>query len=378
MNIERIHSDSIGRRANKKRGERLFAIRTILWGVSSHTGEQWPIIETGEHQFPFMCEIPMVNYPPTFRHHLVSCEFELVACLERPGIRPFQTTPYPIRYEPFILSTLIKTPDIYKEKIRLSNSFKVLVTLLKGCHYNLLDTNTNNIKIQLSIIRLTSPNKQLQQQQQQQQQQQDNSSVTLLSNIEAFIKREVDVTHSVYHRSDTMVMSHVEQSTFGVGNPNGSRTYYINMPIPTEVNQNNCASITKNFSVFGMTTTIDFSKHTKMNYKLYITAKVRTGLISTKRQLFCIPLQFGTIAPGERLPSSLVSYRDPAVTADTTLATKPKFIKPPNYNEQLPAYDEDNSPPGYCHGGNGRIFVHPGDFLHVESNDHDNINIGYA
>jgi hypothetical protein len=304
----------------------------------------------------------MVNYPPTFRHHLVSCEFELVACLERPGIRPFQTIPYSVRYEPLILSTLIKTPDIYQEKIRISNSFKVLVTLLKGCHYNLL--NTNNIKIQLSIIRITSANN---------KQQTDNSSTTLLSHIEAFIKREVDVTHGVYHRSDTMVMSHVEQSTFGVGNPNGDRTYYINIPIPTEFNQNNCASITKNFSVFGMTTTVDFSKHIKMNYKLYITAKVRTGLISTKRQLFCIPLHFGTIAPGERMPSSLVSYRDPSVTADTTLATKPKFITPPNHDEQLPAYSQDDSPPDYCHRSS-RIYVHTGDFVHTDRDT----NVGYV
>lgn len=318
----------------------------------------------------------MVNYPPTFRHHLVSCEFELIACLERPGIRPFQTLPYPIRYEPFILSTPIKTPDIYQEKMRLSNSFKVLVTLLQGCHYNLLDPHTTNIKIQLSIVRLTLPNKK------QAHSQHGSSSTALLNHIEAVIKREIDVTHGAYHRFDTMVMSHVEQSTFGVGNPNGARTYYINMPIPTELNHNNSASITKNFDVFGMTTTIDFSKHIKMNYKLYITAKVRNGLISTRRQLFCIPLYFGTVASGDQLPSSLVSYRDPEVTADTTLATKPKFIKPFNHDEQLPAYNEDDSPPSYCHQGSNDssdspIAFHPGNFFHVRNRNRA-MNMSYV
>jgi hypothetical protein len=323
-------------KAHKKRGERLFAIRTILWGSSpvNNNDAQWPIMESGEHQFPFMCEIPMVNYPPTFRHHLASCEFELMACLDRPGIRPFQTIPISLRYEPYILSSPIKSPQIYQEKYRMSNKVKVLVTLLKGSHFNLLDSDTMNI--QLSLISLIN-----------------NYTIPLdlLGHIEVYLKREVTVTHGSYHRSDTMVMSHVEQSTFSVGtNPmkdGGIKTWSIQLPIPTEFSKNNSVTILKNFSVLGMTPTLNFSRHIKMDYKLYITAKVKNGLIATKRQLFCIPIQFGTIAAGQQLPSSLVSYRDPQVTADTTFNTKPRFLKPLNIEEQLPAYNEDLSPPTY-------------------------------
>ncbi|KAK4512975.1 uncharacterized protein ATC70_003686 [Mucor velutinosus] len=354
---ERIHSDTIGK-ANKKRGERLFAIRTILWGKPSCQNNLWPLIESGEHVFPFMCEIPMVNYPPTFRHHLASCEFELLASLERPALRPFQTVPYQVRYEPFIESKSIKLPNIYQEKLRLDNTHNVVVTLVKGCDYNILDSRTETMKVQLSIINL-----------QKGKQHQDNNAA-LFNHIEAYVKREVDVTHGSYHRADTMVMTHVEQSKFGVGNHRGACTYYINIPIPIEISKKNNPTILRNFSVLGMTTTTNFSKHIKIEYKLYITAKVRHGLMWAKRQLFCIPLHFGTVAPGEQLPSTLVSYRHPSVTSDTTLSTKPKFIRPPSLEEQLPAYDEETPPPVYCVPIAGDVNTHRQNRLHLITSSH--------
>ncbi|KAI8636720.1 hypothetical protein BD408DRAFT_425678 [Parasitella parasitica] len=329
---ERIHSDAIGN-AHRKRGECLFAIRTVLWGKSSCQGRLWPLLESGEHLFPFVCEIPMINYPPTFRHHLASCEFELLASLERPALRPFQTVPCRIRYEPFIELKSAKRPSIYQEKIRLDSTRNVVVTLVKGCDYNILDSRTETMKIQLSIDNLLKDKPF-----------QDNN----INHIEAFVKREVNVTHGSYHRSDTMVMAHTEQSKFGVGNHHGARTFYINIPLPIEISKNNNPTILKNFSVLGMTTTANLSKHVKIEYTLHITARVRHGLIWTKRQLFSIPLRFGTVAPGEQVPSTLVNYRDPSVTLDTTLSTKPKFIRPLSLQEQLPAYSEEPRPPVYC------------------------------
>ncbi|KAI9486034.1 MAG: hypothetical protein EXX96DRAFT_613873 [Benjaminiella poitrasii] len=380
---ERIHIDSSfgSKLPNTKKGERLFAVRTVLWGSPSDTGDEWPLIEIGKHQFPFMCEMPMVNYPPSFRHHLASCEFELVASLERPGIRPFQTTPCPIRYEPLVITRPVCEPSCaYRENIRITNTHKVLLTLNDGCYYSLLDPEST-LKLQLSIIDRTlneknnnnssnlhkshtvnhhtrKNNNPLYHSNRMSPSSSDddssnsisssnNISSTLLSHIEAFIKREVDVTHGSYRRSDTMVMTHIDQSNFSVGQMAGHHTYYVNLPLPTILRKDNNSIILKNFSVLGMTTTIDFSKHVKMEYKLYITAKVRHGLLSTRRQLFCVPIRFGTIAPGEPSPSSIVGYRDPFVITDTTLTTKPKFIRPPQIEEQLPAYDEESSPPLY-------------------------------
>ncbi|KAI8385735.1 hypothetical protein BD560DRAFT_322149 [Blakeslea trispora] len=327
---ERIHHDSIGKE-NKKKGERLFAIRTILWGLPEQdVTSQWPIIEAGDHQFPFTCELPMVNYPPTFRHHLVSCQFELIAYLERPGIRPFQTLPCYVPFEPFLVSSSFKQPQIYQEKARLSDKDRVILSLHQGCHYNLLDTHL----MQLTLLSCPSSSR-------------GSDHGDILSHIEVFIKRQVDVTHGSYFRSDTMVMCHVEQSAFQVHKKGQGTVYSVSLPVPSRIHPSLPSVIQKNFDLMGMTTTVNFSKHVKMSYSLHVTAKVKQGLRWTKKQLFCVPLHFGTMARGEQVPSSLVSYRDTTVVGDETLYTKPRFLKAPKLDEQLPAYDAEISPPPF-------------------------------
>jgi hypothetical protein len=290
------------------------------------------VLEAGEHRFPFMCELPMVNYPPTFRHHLASCEFELIGSIERPGIRPFQTVPLALRYEPYIVSESLKVPEPFLGKKTISNQTKALVTLPSGAYVNLLDSRAANIPIKLAVY--------------------DSSGSTqcVASHIDAYIERTIHVKHGTYQKSDTSIISHADASTFKVldqWHSKGNRFYHIKLPLPTEltIHKNHLAS--KNFSVLGMTTCLNFSKHIRLEYQLCITCKVKHGLISTKKQLFKIPLQVGTLSPGLQAPSSLVSYRDPQVTDDHSLLTKPKFLKPMHLDEQLPAYNEERSPPEY-------------------------------
>lgn len=316
----------------KKKGDQFFAVRTTLWGIHNHQQEdnednKWPVLEPGDHQFPFMCEIPMVNYPPTFRHHLAACEFEMMASLERPGIRPFQTIPFSIRYEPYILSTLhSKYPDIYQQQ-KVMESHTLRLCLLKGREYNILDTDT--MPIQLHI-------------------QGDHSTI---NQFQIYLKRKVRIEYGSYQQSDSMVMSYMEQNKFkrSSNNNNGSSVYNIALPIPIEKAKKQDEILSKNFSVLGMTVTDTLSRYVQIEYQLQVSARIKQNIIWSKSKLlFSIPLHFGTIiAP--QLPHNLLHYRDPEVVNDTTLLTKPKFIKVPRqqYQEQLPLYTEDVPPPMY-------------------------------
>lgn len=278
------------------------------------------MIEPGYHRFQFMCELPLVNYPPTFRHHLASCEFELLATLEQPGIRPFQTVPIDIRYQPLVLTTPLKMPRVYQEEICLSNQIPVTMTLPKGCSYNILDTKL--IDVQLSF-----PN-----------------GHTSISNIEASLRREVHVSCRDYQQTDIMTMTHVEQSNFHtIGN-----TYFIQIPVPTEHNHLNTPAIRRNFNVLGMTTTLSgHSKYTQMNYKLVITARIRHGFLFHKKTLFSVSIEMGTLPAGVQVPSSVISYTNLHSIDDTSMSTKPKFLHVPTRREQLPAYEDELSPPQY-------------------------------
>lgn len=306
---------------NRKVRVRLFAVRTVLWGSPNVTGSQWPVVEPGQHRFPFLCELPLVNYPPTFRHHLASCEFEILATLERPGIRPFQTIPVDIRYQPLVLTTSLKIPPAYQEEVNISNT-KIIMTLPRGISYNLLDANSRGCLID---VKLTFPD-----------------GHPSISNMEASLRRQVHVSCRDYQQTDSMTMTHVEQSAFRTH----EKSYYIKIPIPTENNPLNTPAIQRNFSVLGMTTSlVGHSRYTQVTYRLVITARIRHGFLFHKRTLFSTVIQMGTLSPGAQVPSSVFSCS--SVPSNATMSIKPRFLYVPGTQEQLPAYQDEPSPPQY-------------------------------
>ncbi|RCI07294.1 hypothetical protein CU098_014015 [Rhizopus stolonifer] len=306
---------------NRKVRVRLFAVRTVLWGSPNVTGSQWPVVEPGQHRFPFLCELPLVNYPPTFRHHLASCEFEILATLERPGIRPFQTIPVDIRYQPLVLTTSLKIPPAYQEEVNISNT-KIIMTLPRGISYNLLDANSRGCLID---VKLTFPD-----------------GHPSISNMEASLRRQVHVSCRDYQQTDSMTMTHVEQSAFRTH----EKSYYIKIPIPTENNPLNTPAIQRNFSVLGMTTSlVGHSRYTQVTYRLVITARIRHGFLFHKRTLFYTVIQMGTLSPGAQVPSSVFSCS--SVPSNATMSIKPRFLYVPGTQEQLPAYQDEPSPPQY-------------------------------
>lgn len=298
----------------KKKGERLFAIRTFLWGkYTTEATNKWPVIESGDHRIPFVCELPMVNYPPSFSHDLASCEFELVATIERPGYRPLQTPSLSIRYEPYVAISEPLTP--YYETATVSPDIKAILTLPSGCGIHLLDPDASQFQFYLDI----------------------KSENHTLNGLEATIVRKMEVKYGSRRRKDTMVMCHSGHLS----------NRHVVLNLPTKLNQHKIQLSSKSFSFLGMTTSLSFSRFITLEYQLVVTCKVKQGLISTKKQLFCVPLSVGTLPPGEQVPSTISYYRDPHVTSDSTLLTKPKFLKAIPQEEQLPAYTAEGSPPIY-------------------------------
>ncbi|KAI9244308.1 hypothetical protein BY458DRAFT_529776 [Sporodiniella umbellata] len=313
-------TEHIYENSNRKVRVRLFSVKTVLWGSPNTSTERWPVISPGKHQFFFLCELPLVNYPPTFRNHLASCEFEVVASLERPGIRPFQTVPIDIRYQPLIITTPLKIPPVYQKEITVSNT-KVVMTLPKGTSYNLLDSQGGLIDIELFF----------------------SGGHSYISHLEASLKRQINVSCQDYQQADSMTLTHVEQSTMKLDNP---KNYFIQIPIPTEKSPFNTPAIQRNFSVLGVTTSLlEHSKYTQITYTLLITARVRCGLLFQKRTLFSTDIQLGTLSPGLQVPSNVISCS--SVPSNATILTKPRFLYVPGHQEQLPAYQDECPPPQY-------------------------------
>ncbi|CAO3688920.1 unnamed protein product [Rhizopus stolonifer] len=299
---------------NKKEKENLFSIREILWGLPSVTGTQWPVIKPGNHRFQFLCEMPQVNYPPTYKHPMASCDFEILASLERPGTRPFQTIPFPISYQPLVLTNPLKTPRAHQEYTSLSNN-TITIILPKGCSYNLLDNHNNHRQLDVFLLL--------------------NTRHTAPKTFELSLRKEV---HVAGQPTDTVILSHVDQSSFRTKViTEGCIKHFIQIPIPTE-------SSLHSKKQSGITPTLtEHSDCIRIVYKLVVTAKVRRGLRSQKLILFSIPVQMGTLPFGVQVPSNIVSYY--MLPPDTT--SKPRFLYLPSNEEQLPAYQDEVTPPLY-------------------------------
>ncbi|KAI8145195.1 hypothetical protein BJV82DRAFT_605268 [Fennellomyces sp. T-0311] len=268
--------------------DRVFTVRTILWGnPTTQTVRSWPIMEPGIHLFPFTCAMPNVNYPPSsLNNPLVNYAFHLVATLERPGLRPFQTEACPVLFQPRIMTAVVSSA--FQEERQLG---PVSVTVA-------LPTMTFHIG---DIVRV-------------------HIRSTDVIHVSVALEQHFKVTTSTFHHSKTMVVKHVER-----------RMDQGDILIPLDE---------------GIAPVFNYGRKVDMRYQIKIITKSRQGTLQTKKKTFHVPVYIGTTP--EASEDLVLPYTDEIVVRDTTLRTKPKFLR--HQAEPLPllpAYDA-NSPPKYC------------------------------
>ncbi|KAG0171658.1 hypothetical protein DFQ28_000481 [Apophysomyces sp. BC1034] len=289
---ERLNYDVIMWGKPGKREGRLFAVRTILWGPACANESVWPILEAGEHNFPFMCEMPLVNYPPSFHHHFVACHFTMVASLERPGIRPFQTEPCHVPYLPVLETCPSKRAVAYHNRIKvLTHTVDISLPTLS---LNVAGNTTLPIRICVD-------------------------DVSTITHVHITLNRYLRVSHGKYNRTETWLIQQQEQRL-------SSSVTDIIFPIST------------------VSPTLTYSNHCSIKYKLNVSVKFRNSWLSRKKNLVTIPLFFGTLDRGICAPANLMRFTDELVERDRTLLTKPKFLRPVPEDNFLPPYDPKRPP----------------------------------
>ncbi|KAI9247150.1 hypothetical protein BDA99DRAFT_565225 [Phascolomyces articulosus] len=287
--------------------DRIYNIRTVLWGhPSSHdnseTTRSWPIMEPGYHLFPFTCAMPNVNYPPsTLNNSLVQYPFHMIATLDRPGFRPFQTEPCVITFQPKIpvIPPSLSITDnngktSYHEERQLgtiSVTVHVPTTL-----YHTGDILTVSIRATDSIV------------------------------VSVSLEQHFKVTTSAFHHSKTIVVKHVDQRRMETGE--------IDIPLDEQ----------------DVSPSFEYGRKVEMRYFIKVVAKSKQNTLQTKKKTFLIPIFIGTLASDAMDQEDLIlPYTDDVVVNDTTLRTKPKFLR--HQSEPLPIlppYDPVDCPPDYC------------------------------
>ncbi|KAI8337175.1 hypothetical protein BC941DRAFT_470908 [Chlamydoabsidia padenii] len=306
-----------GKLQHKLVDNRIFAVRTLLWGIHQHDDtlrEAWPILESGHHEFSFMVEMPLVNYPPSFFHPYVSCDYTLFASLERPGERPFQTQHITLDFTPIVTltrSTLIHQPSPphcpIHQKIPIPTTTLTMQLVIPQHSFTLPQTTTIPIRLDMS-----------------------GTSQTPIT-IRAKLQRLVKVTHTTMYQEDSTTLGRVEK-TWDQGHHHGLD---LQLPLPPDLHP-----------------TMDYSKKFRIQYYIVVSAKLRPSsrlsASTKKKQSITVPIHLATLGQEIKPPAALVPFTHPDILADDTMLTKPRFLPPPScHSNYPPPYDPNDTPPAY-------------------------------
>ncbi|KAG2232538.1 hypothetical protein INT48_005428 [Thamnidium elegans] len=302
----------MGWKKSKTDDTRLFAIRNILWGLpaTSTVGGSpsvYPILEAGDYVFPFTCQLPMINYPPTLQHHLIATAFNIVVSIVKANDSVSKTVP--VYFQP-IIETLLLRPT-YTEEHKLSQHISAIITVPKLA-YNINESAQSiSVKVQLYT---------------------DNQESIHISHLCVYIKKFFKIKYKTSTKSeDTVVAS------------------YDYIKIPTTCPNNLSLKLDLPDSAEPFPVTLDYSPYLTIQYKLVATVKIRHGPINFKKKLFDIPVIFGTLPVGMTAPRQLESYSNIKENI-ASIHCKPTFLRPQPkeaLEESLPAYDSIGKPPAY-------------------------------
>ncbi|CEP12066.1 hypothetical protein [Parasitella parasitica] len=314
---ERVNYDAMGWEKSKSTDDRLFAVRTVLWGLPSGVNipqDAWPILDAGEHTFPFVCQMPVINYPPTFHHHLIATAFNMVVSISKAGeSSPILSKLIPICFQPIIETIPIKNLHAFTESHRLTSHITTLVSVPRLA-YNITDKN-QSVPV---TVQFTSGH--------------SSDEHFPISQLRVYIKRYYSINYKTFSRNEATMIAHNDYPKLPATCP---CTVSMKLALPNQEE---------------LPATLSYSPHLTIQYKLVVSVKIRHGPIHVKKKLFDMPIVFGTLPAGTRAPRQLESYSD-IVENRASINNKPHFLRPQprnqNDEEFLPVYDGEGVPPAY-------------------------------
>ncbi|KAI9253553.1 hypothetical protein BY458DRAFT_493180 [Sporodiniella umbellata] len=305
---ERVNYDAMGWEKSKTTDDRLFAVRTVLWGlpVGTHVPyELWPVLETGEHLFPFTCQMPVINFPPSFGHHLIATAFHMIVSVERPSQAPLLSKPITLQFHPIIETMPVKNLHALVQDIRLTQHLSAQVSIPRLAY----DVYEPGLTIPLHLL-ISQPYQE--------------ASHTL-SHLQASLKRTYQINYKSFSRRETTTL--VSRSVQKLAS--NTLTLALRPQLPLEP-------------------TLTYSHHLSIQYRLVLTAKVRHGPLNLKKKLLDLPITLGTLPPGIAAPRQLEPYSS-LVENRAHAFSKPTFLRPEPIQDDdcLPPYESESIPPSY-------------------------------
>ncbi|KAI7907508.1 uncharacterized protein BX663DRAFT_491129 [Cokeromyces recurvatus] len=299
--------------------ENIFCVQHILWESNE---QALTLNKRSEYSFPFIVQMPLIQFPPSVNHPNYQCDYQIIAILDTPSSL-LKGTSQPIRtftsilYMPFIDTTLLKSPFM-AEAQKGPLSVKVR---MHTCDYVPNDSLSLYIRVDSSNNK-TSLKKRI-------------SGTESLSYVSIKLKL-IQIMHVVAFddiSDQTRVITTKTHKLLLINTLDNQQSSYceadLKLAIPADI-----------------TPSYDYGRLVRFSYRLQINVEQKRlfgGIWNYNVRLNDIPITIGTLGYGIKSSSDLEAYSVfQQEGSDTNL--KPKFIKVIEYEDALPIYDPSQLP----------------------------------
>lgn len=301
---ERLEYGATGWSQSRVAPQHTFAVKTHLWGLRQKESNpnKWPLLTPGTYQFPFSCELPMINYNLTFHHQSYASYFSLqTAVVRATEAAPEFTDMCPIEFMPFVATSTCK--EVHTECKSADHVTGEIIMPETG----FLAGETAALQLRLLPQSPCAPHKVL--------------------SVQAKLRQIISVGYEGYFR--------MERNDVATSKPSAPEN------LPATMSMELCIPKTA-------LPTIDYSLHIKIMYQLQVTVHLKGNSLFRHKLKFIIPINIGTLGRGISPPRELLAYSDREVLNEPGMRFKPRFLlAEENHDDELPAYDSENSPPSY-------------------------------
>ncbi|KAI8061702.1 hypothetical protein BC940DRAFT_370578 [Gongronella butleri] len=338
-----IAQETISTGKSTSQSQNMFAIQTVLWGKNKNQedDQQWPLLDAGEHSFPFVVQLPLVNYSPSFASDLASTKMYVFAAVERPGMLPFHTQQRHVFYVPTILPPPCFHYPPWSHCFAIKNASS-LVNLVASVDQRVVilngNTTSNHACVPLRLEAVpASPT----------------VSLPASISISACVKRTVTIAHVTKANEESTIISSKTLNW----HPKAQRVidFFATIPLLDEsasasTSSGNSAKTIADASTALTLPSIEYSTMFNIRYTMELSVKIKSasGLLTAHREHVSIPIFVANdVSPPKASPTtSLVPFTHKDAMQSNSMEFKPHFVSPSPTTAFLPPYDPDR-PPAY-------------------------------
>jgi hypothetical protein len=282
-------------RATKKA---MFGAQSYLWDSKN----QCVLFDQPEYSYPFIVQIPLIQFPPSFQNKVYIVHYQLIAIVDTKNHGRIQANK-PLKYMPFIETNLLKSPVFITEK---NSDLEASV-----CLYANKYTPGDKVRFHLSVNNISK------------RKGSNFITVNLLMKQVVHISAFDDIpdfTTIVASTSTKLLLIETEQANHYTSEAD------LSLPLDADI-----------------TPTLDYGKLASISYFLHINIEKYGklgGILNYKLQLKDIPITIGTLGNGIRSSDEMKVYSD----IETNAELSPKFLKAVEYEDALPVYEASRLP----------------------------------